>query len=279
MSSPARSSRSRLVASVAVLALASATIGSLALVGGCADAPPAAPDISGELSAIRESIEQNREPTERLALEMKRQNRRIDDLTRQVAQLNARSPAPAAGSPHGKHELGGATATTTVGPHGDASAFVDAAQPVATEVAAVLASADGRKVLEAAARGAVAESESRRRDGFVAYSLEKFAEEADLSERQRLDVREAWDGVMADARKLMRDAAPTKDMTEEQRSEAVRKIRSGMRKIGATREETMRGILDDSQFDLYMERQEEIDAGIHGAPRKARRGSDSEERQ
>lgn len=260
----------RLVPVIALFAASAVLVSAVSVVGGCSEAAPTGPDLSSELSAISSSLEASRESSERLATEVQRQGRRIGDLSRRVDELGAMSPVAAAHAPAegtaGAAAMGNGAAPGTV-----------ATDAVASEVAAVLASDDGRKVIAAAARGAIAESEVRQRDAFVAYSLAKFAEEARLSDTQARDVRKAWDDVMADARKLVRDAAPTPDMTPEERAEKVKLIGVGMRELGTRREEQMRAILDDAQYALYEQRQDDIDAGLHGRPPTERRTTEGDE--
>ena len=248
-----------------------ALLGAAALSTGCSDASSSAPDLSAELVSLRDSIDASRDASQRLATEVQRQNRRIDDLSRRVAAMDARPSHPVASGARGPAseaaEEAGAEAAGMSAPPSE----------IASGVAAVLASEDGKKVVAAAARGVVAESEARQRDTFVAYSLATFAEEAGLSETQSKDMRKAWDDVMAGARKIMSEAAPTADMTPEERAARVLKVRVGMQDLGRQREEAMRTILDSSQFELYEKRQKDIDAGLHGAPAGERTSSGPEE--
>ena len=50
-----------------------------------------------------------------------------------------------------------------------------------------------------------------------------------------------------------------------------------MQDLGRRREERMRSILDDAQFELYQKREKEIDAGLHGAPAGETRRAESDE--
>jgi len=248
---------------VPVFALTTATallIAATTLASGCSEAPPEQQDLSAELRALSKSIEGSNDAVAELATEVKRQNRRIDGLSRRVGALGL---TPAMTAAHGQ-----ATAGSSVEEIDGAlpAAGMPASGEIAKEVAAVLATEAGRKAVAAATRGAIAENNAKQRDTFVAYSLSSFAKEARLTETQNTDMRKVWGDVMDDARAMMRDAAPKKGMTPEERAESVQKIRTGMRDLGQQREERMRSILDDSQFELYKERQKEIDAGLHSAP-------------
>jgi hypothetical protein len=251
----------RLIPTVAFGAAAAALVFVAATAGGCSEAPATDPALSGQLTEMREAIGAMHASTENVATDVKRQSRRIEDLSRRVAELGGGRPDRVAVT---AHAAPGASETTSE--FGMAAASAPSGEELADEVATVLASKSGREAIAQAARGAVAESAARQRDGFVAYSLARFADEAKLSETQSKDVRKTWDDVMAKAREVMRDARPKPDMTPEERAESVTKIRTAMRDLGTMREERMRTILDDTQFELYKEREKEIDAGLHGAP-------------
>ncbi len=254
-----------LVPALALAVAASVLVAATALSGCCSDTTTDGPDLGAELRALRKSLDASRDATARLSTEVQRQNRRLNDLSRRVTENGER-----------RRMVGTPSAPAAPGHEGEAAAAgvgSDASAPtseIASEVAAVLASEDGRKVVAAAARGAIAERASRERDAFVAYSLSRFADEAGLSETQSREVRKVWDDVMADARKMMRDAAPKPGMTPEERAQKVQEISAGMRDLGTRRQEEMRSILDDTQWELYEKRQEDIDAGLHGAPPRGR---------
>ena len=251
----------RLIPTVAFGVAAAALISVVAMVGGCSEASATDPALTGQLTEMREAIDAMRTSTENVATDVKRQSRRIEDLSRRVADLSGGRPDRVAAAAHAAPDDSASVAEAGV----DAAA-APMGDELVNEVATVLASKSGREAIAQAARGAVAESAARQRDGFVAYSLARFAEEAKLSDTQSKDVRKTWDDVMAKAREVMRDARPKPDMTPEEKAESVTKIRTAMRDLGTMREERMRTILDDTQYELYKEREKEIDAGLHGAP-------------
>ena len=252
----------RLIPAVARVAAASVIVATATLAGGCSDSPRVSPDLTAELRSMRESLEAVGDSADRLGADVQRQSRRMGDLLRRVDALDAQQAGAGSQVPTGQTGAAGAMTATAAaaetGPH--------PVDELATEIAEALATDDGRAAISAAARKVLAERASRQQDVFIRYSLNRFAEEASLSETQARDLRGVWDDVMADTRKLMRDRAPTAGMTANERAERIERISTGMRDLLVRRKERTRAILDNVQYALYEKRQDEIDAGLHGAP-------------
>lgn len=235
---------------------------------GCA---PAQDDsgLGGELREVREAVEATREEVAELRRDVRRHEHQLDSLANRSPRVAAAPPVQAA--PAGD-ELAAAAPEGTDAVPSDAG---DVDAPTAEVITRVLQSDEGRAAIQAVAQQVAQRQKARELDTMVSYELSRFARDADLDPHQTTELRRTWEDVMASAREMTQKMRGIDELPPEEQERVRAELRGGMRSLAEERTQRIRSLLDDEQYELYLERQKDIDASLHGAPRDRRRPPES----
>lgn len=230
--------------------------------------------LRAELRTLSTALEETRDELSGLRREVERQEHRLDSLaSRPRVSTPTSNTVPSVESP--TTAAGGGSADAPTAAASD-PAEIDA--PTTEVITRVLQSEAGRQAIQAVAQEINRQQRTRETDTMVSYELSRFAQDAGLDPHQTTELRRTWTDVMEKARAMTEKMRDFANLSAEEQQQVREEMRGGMRALAEERTSRVRSILNDEQYELYLERQKDIDASLHGAPRSRPARADGEGR-
>lgn len=240
-----------------------AVAGALLALGACGEPQGTTTAQDEKLNRLVAAVEDLTAAQRDLAETVRRQNRHLSTLGREMAIQGPDGGAVAADptSPEGGVSTAGA---------GAVGSGADAAETAAAgAVERVLASEAGRQAIERAAAAEVERRETQERRTFVSFTIGRFARDAGLDERQTDALQSIWKDSLDQGVELRREFAALREVPEAERPAAREKVMETMRAIGRDRNERIGALLTQTQLEQYGPVEDEIVEAMHGGPRRA----------
>ncbi len=226
---------------------ASRTLGALVLVTSLF-AVPACTDggdggSSETIAALRTEVQEAQRLNEQMAERMERFERKMDGFRQDVAVLG-----------RARVEVTRELATATAEAATEAEAGLAAASAMGgDELAAALSTEDGRAAVEKAMSAIEAKRSSERRQRMVSGMVDRFAEQANLSPAQVVDMNRIVGDSFSKIGAVWSSMRGATNMSAEERTTLREDNMMKMEEIRTATSEEAKGVLDADQFAIYEE--------------------------